>query len=394
MLSVDKKIIESNSSPLDVVVVSNNYPNNREPNRGAFVYNLVQELVKQENDISVIAPIKLHQYFSYLRNRRDGRSNYGTEHCEVYRPVYISLGNRKILGIDLGKITFWFMQLSVRRCFRYKIKKCDLLYAHFLINAMTVLEIATKERIPLIVASGESKYRDLALWSEDKIKRLVNQISYYIAVSQYNKEELLKIGVLEDRISIVPNAVDYDRFCPKDKKISREKLNLYNKKFIVGFIGHFIDRKGPNRLIKAVENLNDPEIMVVCVGKGEIEKKDFVTVIEPMANDKLPDLINCFDIFVLPTLAEGHCNIIEEVMACGVPVISSLGTSVEKQIDSETGILINPIDIDQIGEAIKILKADFAYRNRLHENLLKKRGEWSLQERAKKINKIYKEVVK
>src|SRR5690554_6235685 len=191
---------------LDIVVISHNYPSNTQPNRGAFVYNLVQELTKSHNRIKVIAPIKLHEYFSYNRKKNKSEFTYGIERCDVYRPVYISLGNKKILGIDLGKITFCLMEFSVQRCFKQKIKKTDLLYAHFLINAMMVLNISQKKGIPLIVASGESQYRDITLWNESRLKELVHSISYYIAVSQYNKDGLLSLGALEQNISIIPNA--------------------------------------------------------------------------------------------------------------------------------------------------------------------------------------------
>lgn len=374
---------------MEVVVVSNNYPSSSQPNKGAFVYNLVQELSEQECEVKVICPIKLHDYLKQVFLFKKKKS-YGFERCKVYRPLYISLGNKRIFGLNFEKISFLSMKLCVLLCFYLKVKTCDVLYAHFLINAMTVLSVCKNKKIPLVIASGESKYLSVKLWNKSKLSELICSTQHFIAVSDYNKKELLRFGASDEKITIVPNAVNYEVFNVKDKMMCREKYSLGNEKFIVGFIGHFINRKGPNRLIEAVSRLNDSNIEVVCIGNGEIDKREFVTIFPPMANSELPYIINTFDIFVLPTLAEGHCNVIEEVKSCAVPIISSRETSVEKQLDYKTGILIDPLNIDEISKNIKLLKDKFELRKMYRDNLLMKRGEWSMKDRAAKIKQIIK----
>lgn len=71
-----------------------------------------------------------------------------------------------------------------------------------------------------------------------------------------------------------------------------------------------------------------------------------------MPSHRLVEIFNAFDVFVLPTLHEGHCNVIEEAMACGIPVLSSKGTSVEEQIKDGKGILVDPRNIDEIASSI------------------------------------------
>src|SRR5699024_132023 len=120
----------------------------------------------------------------------------------------------------------------------------------------------------------------------------------------------------------------------------------------------------------------------------------FTKEIGPVPNYRLPEVYNAFDIFVLPTLHEGHCNVIEEAKACGLPIVSSKGTSVEEQIDDTTGMLVDPMDIKEIAETIARLKEDTSLRQELENNLIKKRGENSLRNRAQKINKVFGQVVK
>jgi glycosyltransferase involved in cell wall biosynthesis len=195
-------------------------------------------------------------------------------------------------------------------------------------------------------------------------------------------------------MSIIPNAVNYDLFKPMDKNRCKEKLGIPAHKFVVGFVGYFEHRKGPNRVIEAIKKLNDKDIQLVCVGgKETLTPNDFTISIPPIANYQLPEIYNTFNIFVLPTLSEGHCNAIEEAKACCVPVVSSLGTSVESQMDDSIGILINPLQIDEIASAIKNLKQNNTLLQSMIENLKLRRGERSLENRAKTISTLLENTV-
>ena len=273
-------------------------------------------------------------------------------------------------------------------------EKFDLVYTHFLYNSKHVLEYISENNIPLIVASGESSFHYWDRIPEPLQTRLREKITHLICVSNENKKELIKLGFDENKMSVIPNAVNYSLFKPLDKPACKEKLNIPKEKFIVGFVGHFIHRKGPNRIIEAIKLLEDQDIQLVCVGsRGELTPNTFTKILEPVPNYQLPEIFNAFDVFVLPTLSEGHCNVIEEAKACAIPVISSKGTSVQEQIDDTTGILINPLQIKEIADAISKLKNDFLLRESMVENLIKRRGENSIQERANKISRILLQTV-
>lgn len=268
-------------------------------------------------------------------------------------------------------------------------KKPDVLYCHFSSNAVSVLDYAEKHNLPLVVASGESTYRFFDNLSPVKKKRLIDKVDRIICVSHSNIERLLQRGFAKDKIQLVPNAVDYDVFKPMDKGVCKEKLGYSNQDFVVGFIGHFIERKGPNRLIQAIQQIEDPTIKLVCVGGGDaLIENDFTTILSPMPSKQLPEVFNAFDVFFLPTLHEEHCNVIEEAMACGIPVISSKGTSVEEQLKDERGILIDPMNIEEIASAICNLRKDRVKNQKIVITVLNLRGQNSLDKRAGKINKV------
>lgn len=372
---------------MNILVISNNYPSYSQPNYGAFVYNLMQEMQKN-NEITIITPLKIHQIFDKKQK------TYGIEKCKVYRPLYFSFSNRNILGFNTGKLSAYFYKKAVRRVLRKLDRKPEVIYAHFLSNALSIFQYSKEFKIPLVVASGESSY---GAWMglESTVKsEMQNTIDHVICVSKENQEQLIALGFDSKKLTVVPNAVNYEMFMPLDKVDCKEKLGMSSKAFTVGFIGHFIHRKGPNRVIKAIESLNDKDIQLICVGgKGKLTENSFTKEIAPVPNYQLPEIYNAFDVFVLPTLNEGHCNVIEEAKACAIPIISSKGTSVEEQIDSTVGILVDPLNIDEIANAISKVKEDDALREMMTENLLSRRGENSLQNRANKISGILKNVI-
>lgn len=372
---------------MQILVITNNYPSNAFPNHGAFVYNLIQELSNQHR-VSVIAPSKVNHLFI------KEKSSYGIEKCEVYRPIYLSISNRNIAGINTGDLSSYFFKVAVKSTLDKLPEKPDLIYAHFLSNALPVVAYAQENHIPLVVASGESSYKSWEEKPESVRSSLRNTVDHVICVSNENRKQLINLGFDSANISVIPNAVDYQVFKPMDKDACKEKLGIPSDKFVVGFVGHFIHRKGPNRIIEAIESMGSDEVQLVCVGgKGSLKPNSFTKEIAAVPNYQLPEIYNAFDVFVLPTVSEGHCNVIEEAKACGVPIISSKGTSVEEQIDDSVGLLVDPLNIIEIANAIKLVKSDINLRTKMISNLLKHRGINSLKERAKRIHDIFLKVI-
>jgi glycosyltransferase involved in cell wall biosynthesis len=73
-------------------------------------------------------------------------------------------------------------------------------------------------------------------------------------------------------------------------------------------------------------------------------------------------------VFVLPSRSEGHPVSVLEAMAAGVPVVASRVGGIPEQVaDGETGLLVEPGDVDGLAAALRRLAADPALRRRLGE---------------------------
>ena len=200
------------------------------------------------------------------------------------------------------------------------------------------------------------------------------------------KKELLDMGLVEnsDRVGVFPNAIDHNRFYKIEKDIAREYLNIDKNKFVVIFVGHFIERKGSQILSDALEQLDD--VFSIFVGSGPQEPECKNILFKGLVpHDRLYLYLNAADIFVLPTQAEGCCNAIIEAMACGLPIVSSNKPLNDDILNEKNSIRIDENDVEAIKQAIMELKNNKNLRDRLSMGAIISASELNIQKRAERI---------
>ncbi|WP_447968787.1 TIGR03088 family PEP-CTERM/XrtA system glycosyltransferase [Nitrospira sp. M1] len=196
-------------------------------------------------------------------------------------------------------------------------------------------------------------------------------IQHFIAVS----EDLAQwcqssIGINRRRISQIYNGVDIQRFHPRQG--ARPELFpqgfASSNQFIIGTIGRMQQVKDQITLVQAFLHLREyfpdrvEHVRLVLVGDGPL-RPDIERLITEHGlshsvwlsgeRQDIPDLLRSFDLFVLPSEAEGISNTILEAMACGLPVLATaVGGNVELVIDGNTGRLIPPRDPRAMAEAM------------------------------------------
>src|SRR5690606_22426311 len=158
---------------MHILVISSNYPSLQTPNYGAFVYNLMQEMAK-EHQITVISPFKLHQLW------KPKQDTYGNESCQVKRPVFLSLSNKKLGLIDTGRISHYSYKRAIHKELKTLKQKPDVIYTHFIANAIPILDYAWENSLPIVMASGESTYTSSAERSHEMKQKLIENIAHII----------------------------------------------------------------------------------------------------------------------------------------------------------------------------------------------------------------------
>lgn len=196
-----------------------------------------------------------------------------------------------------------------------------------------------------------------------------------IVNSKLSKNGILKFyPVPEERIKVIHNGVDAERFNPLNKEKYRteirKKHNLSDDDFVILYVGSGFKRKGVSYLIEAVARLgndyiNKNRIRLLIVGKDNL--MPYKRLAAQFGIDKNIIFVDyagetekyyaASDIFALPTFFDPFANVTLEAMASGLPVITTKKNGASEIIeDGKDGFVINaPFEIDALTEKIRAL---------------------------------------
>lgn len=166
------------------------------------------------------------------------------------------------------------------------------------------------------------------------------------------------------RISVVAPGIDTRRFTLADKAAARDVLGLGRELQIVGSVGRLAPVKGHRHLVEALRDL-PPSVHAVLVGDGPERPALEALATEMGVGSRLhllglrtnaQDILPAFDVFALPSLAEGLPRAVLEAQACGVPVVASDVGALAKAV-APGGRLVPPGDAARLSEAITAVLA-------------------------------------
>lgn len=214
-------------------------------------------------------------------------------------------------------------------------------------------------------------------------------------ISNSVRELGIKDGIFKKEKSSViqmgsSNGINLKHFNPElislDDQVKLKRELHIEGKFIYGFLGRIIDRKGITELIQAFSILyeSNPNIRLLLVGPVEEsqiknlkildEIKSHEGIIWPGRTDNVPLYLSIMDVFVLPAWWEGFGNVLVQAAAMGIPVISTTGTGTIDAVKHEfNGLLVPVKDVQNLATAMKNLYDNEKLRFEMGKNGL----EWS-----------------
>ena len=176
---------------------------------------------------------------------------------------------------------------------------------------------------------------------------------------------------------VVPNAVDAELFSPSVDSEFRKKLRLPG--FIIGYVGRLVEEKGLNDLFSAIVLL-PKDTHLILVGEGpfrtslEQKARDLeitcrISFIGPCKLSELPDIMNSFDVLVLPSRTtarwkEQFGRVIIEAQACEIPVVGSSSGAIPDVL-GEGGLVFPEGNITELACAIQTLYDNPSEKRRL-----------------------------
>lgn len=239
--------------------------------------------------------------------------------------------------------------------------------------------------------------RKLLFWTT------IKSIDKFIAVSQWTRNRLKKIGVNEEDIHIIHNGVDFERFNSAEP-LNRSEIGLDEKDFVVITVSRLDPRKGHSLILRALKNL-DKDIKYVVAGSGEEENRlkqlaedlgveNRVRFVGYVPDDKLASYYNMADLFVMPSErlengnVEGFGISFLEANASGLPVIGSNTGGIPSAIqDNKTGFLCPP-EVDEIRKKITKVKEDEELKEKLSKNAIEWAEKHDWEKVIPKIDKV------
>lgn len=218
----------------------------------------------------------------------------------------------------------------------------------------------------------------------------ISKAHYVICISESVRHLGIQEKMFTDNKAVLfgkgsSNGLDLEFFNPKDYSLERiqklkYKLGVQNK-FVYGFVGRIVDRKGINELYNVFLKIKEKEnnVHLLIVGKANLEQVADSSLIERLENDNdvtltgyvnnVNDYMSVMDIFVLPAWWEGFGNTLIQAAAMGLPIISCNVTGCQDAVSNGyNGILIPPKNESELYKVMLNLKEDEAERTRLGNN--------------------------
>ena len=382
----------------------------------------------------LIIPIKAKLFFrkTFISDCRSAVSN------EKVLGIVMPMGQNKGQLLNSGQWSLWESEINEYRKhfdgleifeFKYRdwrrfleaklmplveskrFKRCLVLKAVHLSAAIPCLVAKALYRTPYVLSFGY-RYDEFALiekkWSQWIFIKLLEPLAVRSADLVLVPTEELKVYVEKSgasQVEVIFNGVEVDLFKPASKGLT---LHTQGETLLnILFIGRLEQQKNLKVLIEAIPRIvKGPAlgfqgralINLKFVGSGNLKEElaklanklgVSLEITNSISNEKLPQIYNQADIFVLPSLIEGHPKALLEAMSCGLACLASNITGVNEIIvDGKNGLLVEPT-VEGISEGLRKLINNSELRKRLgqaaRETAVEKFDKKKLMERELKL---------
>ena len=246
------------------------------------------------------------------------------------------------------------------------IKKYNIEIIHANSEAAGIVAVKTRQKYNLDIPIVYTAHGVLPA----KVKDIINQVDKIIAVSNFSREAAIKEGFSANKIEVVYNGVDIDKFKPHEEKrnLLRKKYNIPQDAFTMIIVSRIknLRNKGHQHLLNV---LSEYEVSkhwhLVVIGKG----KGLGSLKQKIKEYNLQDRVHLLghktdvenyeemaDVVVLPSYFETFGLVLAEGMAMEKPAVAfKVGGVPEVIEDNKTGFVVDYDNDDELVEKLAIL---------------------------------------
>ena len=241
----------------------------------------------------------------------------------------------------------------------------------------------------------------------DKENSLMKKANHVVTISESMKDAIIKRGIPEEKITVVPNAVDTSYFKPKKKSTKLiNSLGIKNKT-VIGYISNMSYREGHDVLIKAFKTISEEveDAMLLLVGSGR-EKENLEKLVNELGLEEkviftgnvdhslIKEYYALIDLFVVPRRRDYAADLVTplkpyEAMGMKIPLLMSDRAALKEIIGEDRGFIFKTEDEEDLAKvAISCLNDQTECKRRANVA-----HEWLIENRTWEMNaEIYKEL--
>jgi glycosyltransferase involved in cell wall biosynthesis len=252
------------------------------------------------------------------------------------------------------------------------------------VSSWQALRWARRNRVPFVLwseSTGNDNRNQHAPMEFLKTK-FVGSCDGFVVPGQSARDYLLSLGVKSEEISIAPNAVDTALFASAGAVVRenetplRAQLALPERYFL--FVGRLVAEKGVFDLLDAYERLSPAlreQVGLVFAGEGSMraELDSRARDIHPgrvhfagfVHRDELAAYYALAECFVFPTRTDPWGLVVNEAMACGLPIVCTRVAGCAADLVQENGRLVSPANVDELAGAMEDIATNSDIRERM-----------------------------
>ena len=365
----------SSGKKIRLLTFSTLYPSSARPGHGIFVETRLRELLlSAEVEVRVVAPVP---WFPSTASRwgdyaRMAQTPLRETHngIDVLHPRYLLPPK---VGMTIAPLSMALAAAKAIRQLQREGYDFDVIDAHYYYpDGVAAALLARWFKKPLTITARGT---DLNLIPQFALPRRTMQwaagkAQASIGVCAALTDVLRGWGVAEERLHVMRNGVDLQRFRPLAQPQMRAELGLDGAPLLLS-IGNLVELKGHYLLIEALALMlpQHPQARLIIIGEGpergrlqalarRLGVESRVTLTGALPNIELLRWYSAADVFLLASSREGWANVLLEAMACGTPVVATdVGGSAEVLANADVGRLIKARSAASFASAITELLA-------------------------------------
>lgn len=272
-------------------------------------------------------------------------------------------------------------------------------------NCVIAIEYMKIHKIPFYInADGGFIYSNDNIITKNLKKHFISSAKYYLSSGIGTNKYLSHYGAKEENIHIYPFTSVKEKDILKETMSYEEKRNKrkeygfnYDRLFIS--VGQFIHRKGYDLLIETVNKYKINDCGFIIIGGGE-EKENYeellkeynitnIHFIDFLKKDELFEHFKFSDIFIFPTREDIWGLVINEAMACGLPIISTKQCLASLELLEDEN-LYDCNDLKRMNDLItKYINYDNKSLEVLSKKMLEKSKKYTIENMAKEHKIIF-----